>query len=1200
MKRAHSYTSVPAPYRWRLIVQNLISVAFLGVASLPGAEPRIPDGVVFVEELGQESPLAKAGIEPGDVILSWRRLPSPPANPAEARGEIHSVFDWDWMTVEQAPRGPVELLGLRKGEQKTFVVARGPWSVDPWPWMPKERLDPFLQNRKNYLGANNEREAGTEWEQRIALERDGNLQSWLWARLGKMRASRGAWEEAFSAYYSAIAAVKQPFAESVLWWELGQLRQKHNDLDLARQSYVMAQTIREAVWQQETLALAAVLNDLGILAWKRGDLSKADDLLQNVLRIRQCLAPKSLWVSQTLNNLGLVASDRRRLDIAADFFQQSYQILQELLPNSLALANSLNNLGMLAGNRRDYDQASRFFESAMEIKKALAPGSLDLAQGLHNLGTVAAARGDLGKATDYYKRSLEIRLKLAPATGDTAGSLTSLGNIYLLRGDFDLAMDYQQRSMEIRQKFAPDSLQLAESLFNMGLIEERRGEEARARDLHEQALSLRQHLAPDSLDLAGSLNSLAILAEKQGRREQAMQLHQKSLELRQKLAPDNLEVANSLNNLGDTAMRAGHLERAEERHKRALEIQLQRAPGGLSAALSLSYLGDIASQRKDWNSAISFYERALKIHQELAPGSVEMSRALHDLGTARRMLNPHSLEIVDDLFGRALDTLELQLSRFGGSQDMRARFRTGYSRFYRDALEVQLELGRPAAAFHTLERFRARSFLDQLAERDTLFTADISEDLDRDRRRIAFRVDRTQHELSGLNQRDHAKQIVGLRDQLRRLRDEANDIEERIRRTSPKLASLRYPQPLDLEGTRAALDPGTLVLSYSVGENDILLFSVSKDQDLRVDTVTISEQALREEVRYLLWEIASKGRSGPQRNSHSPGALARKLDSLLLAPVADRVASAQRLLILPDGPLHLLPWGDLIREISRSPENPGRNWQYLAEWKPFSIALSATVFAERKKDRLQPDQRTTPPNLAVFGDPLFPPMVARKVPNSFQDIRVRSAVERGFNFEPLPASRTEVQKVASLFSQATIYLGTDATEEHAKSLPRNTRIVHFATHAILNEWSPLDSAVVLSIPEKFEEGKENGLLQAWEVFEQVRLNADLVVLSACESGLGKEMGGEGLIGLTRAFQYAGARSVMASLWKISDRTTAELMVRFYRHLKDGLPKDEALRAAQMELIRGPIQVKNEKGEVEEIDASASYYWAAFQIYGDWQ
>jgi CHAT domain-containing protein len=575
-----------------------------------------------------------------------------------------------------------------------------------------------------------------------------------------------------------------------------------------------------------------------------------------------------------------------------------------------------------------------------------------------------------------------------------------------------------------------------------------------------------------------------------------------------------------------------------------------------------------------------------------------MARALHDLGTARRMLNPRSLEIVDDLFRRALDTLELQLSRFGGSQDMRARFRTGYSSFYRDAIEVQLELGHPAAAFHTQERFRARSFLDQLAERDTLFTADISEDLDRERRRLAFRLDRTQHELSVLNQRDNATQIEGLRDVLRHLRDEASDIEEKIRRTSPKLAALRYPQPLDVEGTRAALDPGTLVLSYSVGEKDLLLFSLSKKQDLRVDTVAIGEQELREEVRYFLGEIASKARSGTQR-SHALEALARKLEVLLIESVSDRVASAERILILPDGPLHLLPWGNLIRDIPRSPKDPGK-WQYLAEWKPFSIALSATVLSEQKKNRLQPGQRATSPNLAVFGDPLFPHMVARKDSNAIQDVRLRSEAERGFSFEPIPASRTEAQRVASLFQQATLYLGPDATEGHAKSLPRDTRIVHFATHAILDERFPLNSAVVLSIPEKFEEGHENGLLQAWEIFEQVRLDADLVVLSACETGLGKEMGGEGLIGLTRAFQYAGARSVMASLWKISDRTTAELMVRFYKHLKDGLPKDEALRAAQVELIRGPIQVKNEKGEVETIDASAPYYWAAFQIYGDWQ
>src|SRR6185436_7511865 len=197
-------------------------------------------------------------------------------------------------------------------------------------------------------------------------------------------------------------------------------------------------------------------------------------------------------------------------------------------------------------------------------------------------------------------------------------------------------------------------------------------------------------------------------------------------------------------------------------------------------------------------------------------------------------------------------------------------------------------------------------------------------------------------------------------------------------------------------------------------------------------------------------------------------------------------------------------------------------------------------------------------------------------------------------------TRREIENIRGLFPQAEVYLGSEATEERAKSLLGKARNIHFAAHAILDEGLPLNSAIVLSLPHLDKQGSDNGLLQAWEIFEQVRVDADLVVLSACESGLGKELGGEGLIGLTRAFQYAGARSVLASLWKISDRITAELMVRFYKHLKDGMAKDEALRAAQMELIQGPVRVKNEKGEEEETDASAPYYWAAFQIYGDWQ
>jgi CHAT domain-containing protein len=178
-------------------------------------------------------------------------------------------------------------------------------------------------------------------------------------------------------------------------------------------------------------------------------------------------------------------------------------------------------------------------------------------------------------------------------------------------------------------------------------------------------------------------------------------------------------------------------------------------------------------------------------------------------------------------------------------------------------------------------------------------------------------------------------------------------------------------------------------------------------------------------------------------------------------------------------------------------------------------------------------------------------------------------------------------------------LGDQATEEHAKAIGKGVRYLHFASHGLLDERFPLNSALALTIPERPAAGQANGLLQAWEIFEQMRIDADLVTLSACETALGKEMGGEGLVGLTRAFQYAGARSVLASIWSVGDDSTAELMTRFYGHLKAGKAKDEALRAAQIELIRQRRLLKD-TAHGTALAVSHPFHWAAFQLVGDWK
>jgi CHAT domain-containing protein len=277
--------------------------------------------------------------------------------------------------------------------------------------------------------------------------------------------------------------------------------------------------------------------------------------------------------------------------------------------------------------------------------------------------------------------------------------------------------------------------------------------------------------------------------------------------------------------------------------------------------------------------------------------------------------------------------------------------------------------------------------------------------------------------------------------------------------------------------------------------------------------------------------------------------------------------------VSPDGPLHLLPFAALAASVA-----PPR---YLVELKPLHTVLSATLFAElRAVRRARP--ATDPKLLVGFGDPALTsaqPSGARPV---------TWAVTRSRALLPLPASRDEVQRIAALFgSAATTYVGPDASEERARALGLAPRYVHFAVHGLLNSRLPLDSALALSSPPTGATGRENGLLQAWEIFESVRLDADLVTLSACETGLGPDAGGEGLISLSRAFQYAGARTVLASLWAVSDRSTTDLMARFYAGLAQGLPKDEALQAAQIQSIHDP-------------SATHPFHWAAFQLNGDWK
>ena len=1149
------------------LLLGVLASSSLATPSQVTREPGSRTTGVVAYEIAEGSALEQAGLAAGDLVLAWERLPTP-TQPLAAQGDIDSPFDWQWLAVEQAPRGTVRLRGEHQDAPRVWTVGPGSWEAKVRPTIPPARLAEYLRGRERVAAG--DLESGTSvWEALADREQVGPLRCWLYLHAGDAWYAERAWKKAETAYRSALLAARKPGAKVAVLEAIGQTGKRQSDFDNAEATFSSALEIYRQNWG-EGLGYARGLNNLGTVAWLRG-----------------------------------------QFEVAAERHQQALEIRQELAPGSLDVATSLNLLGVVESERSQLDQAAAHFQQALEIKQKLAPDSLEVAKSFNSLGNLSFYRGQLDVATEYYRQSLEIRQQLAPGSKATARSLNNLGLVAFYRGELDIATEQHERTLAMRQQLEPDSIDVAASLNNLGLVAWRRGQVHVAAEHLQRALSIQQALNPDGSDVASSLNNLGALARSRGQLDEAAKYIQQALESWQRLAPGSLDVALSLSNLGDLAHERGQFDIAEQYLRRAFEIQQRLAPGSLEAARSLHNLGKVAHQRGQLDVATELHQRALSILEKLAPGSIEVATLFNQLGTVAK--DRGQLDVADDYFERSLATLKAQIGKLGASQMVQGGFRAQYRGFYRDYIELLLLRDHPEEAFAVLERSRARSFLALLEERDLIFS-DVPEDLHRQGQSLAARHDQTLGQLASLSATADREQVETLQGELDSLYWERDALRAKIRQESPHLTSLQEPQPLALADVQKILDPGTVMLSYSVGEEQTDLFVVTPGRPLTVHTLAVGEDKLNAEIGYLrelIEATKSKGILGSRRQKDTER-VGKRLYELLVEPAQDVVATGDRVVLVPDGPLHRLPFAALIREIGGSSVSAGsasgasisngRSWQYLTEWKPLHSVLSATVYAELQPSRHSP-ARDGDPLLAAFGDPHYSPSPEHRDASraGITDVRVRSAHDRcQFDLRRLPASRREVLEISSLYRNVRTYLGAAAREESVKSLDSDTRIVHIAAHACLDDRFPLDSGLFLTLPEGFPEGRENGLLQTWEIFESVRLDADLVVLSACQSGLGEEQGGEGLIGLTRAFQYAGARTVAATLWRVEDQVTAELMVRFYRHLRGGKTKDGALQAAQIELIRSPIEVPDEDGRARKIDASAPYYWAAFQLHGNWQ
>jgi CHAT domain-containing protein/tetratricopeptide (TPR) repeat protein len=865
--------------------------------------------------------------------------------------------------------------------------------------------------------------------------------------------------------------------------------------------------------------------------------------------------------AETLVLRGDVTQARRQLE-------RVLRLEEKNSPKKLLAGLVLIRLADLAQQRDDLDEALRLSQRAYDLARQVAPGSGAEAATANNLAATTATRGDLARAELYLARTLAIQEKLQPAGEGILMNLWNYGELLLSRGDFAGAEAALLRAKRIAEKIFPESIQLAIALHLLGEIAEQRGDHEAAESLFQRQLGLFEKLDSTASLLRERLTDLGGLTLLQHNGVMAEKVWQHALEISDKLNPTGLKTASCLVGLAEAVRLQGRISEAQALLQRALAIWQELNPEAVDAGSIHLKLGILLLEQGDAGAVEAHLRAAIRIYEKYRGSLAESYQAL-----ARLQARRGEVEEAAASYQAAIDSLESQGTRLGGAKESQWLYSSTLGDPYFEAAAHQIALGRPQEAWRLVERGRARGFQDLLAQRDLRFAGELPADLYAARHRLDAEYDRAQGALSDWVSEQGAGKLVELQGRLRDLRLAQAEIQERIRRSSPRLGAVERPTPLDLVAARSTLDPGTVLLTYSVGEKRSFLFVIeaagTPGPGFYFYPLAIGKEDLRKEVeafRSLVGRPESYLEVVQKRGRH--------LYDLLVRPAEPVLSRADRWLISPDGPLNALPFAALVA-----------GDRYLAESKPVDIVASAAVYKEIKATR--PEQRAATTEILAVGDPLYP--VGHKRRAETADPQVQTALRRGLKLSPLPAARGEVEAISHLFPGARVLLGRDATEEAVKSLAPHARRLHFACHGLLDERFPLNSALALSIPEHPQEGRDNGLLQAWEIFEELRLEADLVTLSACDSGLGKELGGEGLVGLARAFQFAGAHSVLASLWSVSDVSTARLMKSFYTHLRQGKTKDEALRAAQLDLIRA------KKGGL-----SHPYHWAGFALYGDWR
>ena len=896
--------------------------------------------------------------------------------------------------------------------------------------------------------------------------------------------------------------------------------------------------------------------------------------------------------------------------------------LEGLLPVFRSLGDramealTLNTVALGHHASGELQKALRYYNEALPISRALGDRNGE-ARLLNNIGGAYDILGEPQTALDYYGRALALWRALTNATaqGDT---LNNIGVIYFNLGDLQRALDYYNQALPYRKSGASRRRE-ADTLGNIGLVYIALGERQQALEYLQQALRLRRE-AKDVQGEATTLYYLGYTYAEAGDAAKARDYFDQSLPLR-RTAGDRRGEAATLNGLGASYSSAREPEKALELHRQAL--RLTRDIGDRrDEAYTLGYIGQAHAVAGRRGPAAENYRQAVSMFQALGDRRSE-ARARQEFARVER--DGGDLEGAREQIEAAVSLIESMRAGVASPQ-----LRTSFFASRQDAYEFYIDLlmrmhrldpaaGHDAAALQLSERARARQLLETLSELRVDIRRGADPSLLERERGLARLLDAKTERLLRLQGQGAAGQAAALRQEIGGLEAEYQQVQGEVRRQSPHYASVTQPLPLGpREIQRQLLDPGTLLLEYSLGTERSYLWAVTRDSLKSYELPARAD--IERTARQLYGLVTARGvrprGEGPRQRQQrivradaELRAAAGELSRMTLAPAAAELRG-RRLAIVADGALQYIPFS-MLPAPEETPAAPDGYRPLVLDHEVVNLPSASALAVQRRE---LAGRAPAPYQVAVIADPVFEstdPRVASRAGGAARAEAAQAGPARGedpdvsrllehltvsadaaggrLNIPRLPYTRQEAERILEVASGGRNLRAFDFEAKRATALGgelRRYRYVHFATHGYIDTEKPELSAVVLSLVD--EKGRaQDGLLKASDIYN-LQLPAELVVLSACQTGLGKEIRGEGLVGLTRGFMYAGAARVTVSLWSVSDRGTAELMWRLYRGmLREGRSPASALRAAQVEMWK-------------QRRWQSPYYWAAFVQQGEWR